>query len=165
MYKTGDYVVKAVEGVCKIVAIEPLDMPNISKDILYLHLVPVENPSVKLYIPQNTASEKLRNVTTKEQAMSLISNIPHIEPADIPEEKQRDKIYKEALLSGSCEQLVAVIKAIYTRNEKRQNEGKKSGTVDVHFFKVAEERLYAELAFALGKDKEDMREYIKQNIK
>ena len=164
MYNVGDYVVKATEGVCEIVAIEPLDIPNVPKDRLYLHLVPVENSTIKLYIPQDTAEEKLRGVTTEEQATDLISRIPDITPVEIPEEKQRDKVYKEAFLSGSCEQLVAVIKAIYTRNEKRINAGKKSGAVDEHFFKAAEDRLYSELAFALKKDKNEMREYIKKCI-
>lgn len=164
MYSVGDYVVKATEGVCRIVAIEPLDIPGIPRDKLYLHLVPVENPTVKLYLPEETANEKLRNVTTEKEATDLIARIPDIKPADIPEEKQRDKVYKEALLSGSCEQLVAVIKAIYVRNKKRYNEGKKSGAVDEHFFKAAEGRLYAELAFAMNKDKDDMREYIIDTI-
>lgn len=160
MYSVGDYVVKAAEGVCRIEAIQPLDMPNIPKDTLYLNLVPVENPSVKLYLPQDHAQEKLRDVITEEEAVSLISRMPDIKPADIPEAKQRDKVYKEALLSSNPEQLVAVIKAIYARNTKRQSEGKKNGAVDEHFFKAAEDRLYAELAFAMKKDKDEMREYI-----
>lgn len=160
MYKVGDFVVKATEGVCEIVAIEPLDMQGISKDTPYLHLVPVENRTVKLYLPETSGEEKLRDVITKEDALRLIESIPKIEPAEIPFEKQRDKVYKEALLSSNPEKLVAVIKAIYERNEKRQSEGKKNGAVDEHFFKAAEERLYAELAFALGKDKEEMRDYI-----
>lgn len=160
LYKVGDYVVKATEGVCKIVEIKPLDMPNISKEILYLHLVPVENPSVKLYLPETSANEKLRDVITEEEAVALIASIPEIKPADIPEEKQRDKVYKEALLSSNPQQLVAVIKAIYERSAQRQKQGKKNGAVDEHFFKAAEDRLYAELAFAMKKDKEDMRKYI-----
>ena len=160
MYNVGDYVVKAAEGVCKIDEIKALDMPNISKDKLYLHLVPVDNPSIKVYLPQDGAEEKLRNVITEKEATSLISRIPDIKPAEIPEEKQRDKVYKEALLSSSPEQLVAVIKAIYLRNEKRQSQGKKNGAADEHFFKAAEDRLYSELAFTLKKDKEDMRKYI-----
>ena len=164
MYNVGDYVVKAADGVCRIVAIKPLDIPNIPKDKLYLHLEPIENPTVKLYIPQDSAEEKLRDVITEEEASQLISEIPEIEPTDISEEKQRDKVYKEALLSGSCQQLVAVIKAIYSRNEQRQNAGKKNGAVDERFFKAAEDRLYAELAFALKKNKDDMSEYIKKTI-
>lgn len=164
MYKVGDYVVKATEGVCEIVAIEPLDMQGISKDVLYLHLVPVENKSVKLYLPESGAKDKLRDVITEEETLKLIDNIFNIEPVEIPYEKQRDKVYKEALLSSDPEKLVAVIKAIYIRNEKRQIEGKKNGAVDEHFFKAAEERLYAELAFALKKDKEEMKEFIIRKI-
>ncbi len=160
MYKVGDYVVKATEGVCEIVAIEALDMSGISKDTRYLHLVPIENKSVKLYLPENRAEEKLRAVITAEEAEELISGITEIEPVEIPFEKQRDKVYKEALLSSNPKQLVAVIKAIYDRNTKRQSEGKKNGAVDEHFFKAAEERLYSELAFAMKKDKGEMRNYI-----
>lgn len=164
MYKVGDYVVKATEGVCEIVAIEPLNMTGISKDTLYLHLVPVENKSVKLYLPEANAKEKLRDVITEEETLKLIKNIPQIEPVEIPFEKQRDKVYKEALLSSNPEKLVSVIKAIYERNEKRQSQGKKNGAVDEHFFKAAEDRLYAELSFALKKDKEEMKKFIIDSI-
>ena len=164
MYCVGNYVVKAPEGVCKIEAIAALDIPNVPKDKMYLHLVPVENTTVKLYLPQDNAADKLRDVITEDEAVGLIEKIPCIEPAEIPEEKQRDKVYKEALLSSNPEQLVAVIKAIYMRNEKRLSQGKKSGAVDEHFFKAAEERLYAELAFALKRDKDDMRTYIIDTI-
>ncbi len=160
MYSVGDFVVKATEGVCEIVAIEPLNMPNISKDIKYLHLVPVENSTVKLYLPETHAQDKLRDVIGAKEAEELISRIPDIKPAEIPEEKQRDKVYKEALLSSNPEQIVAVIKAIYNRNSLRQSQGKKNAAVDEHFFKAAEDRLYAELAFAMKKDKNEVKKYI-----
>ena len=164
MYKVGDYIVKATEGVCEIVAIEPLDVPNMSKERLYLHLVPVENRTIKLFLPVDNVGDKLRNVITEKDALKLIENIPQIEPVEIPFEKQRDKVYKDALLSSNPEKLVAVIKAIYERNEKRQSEGKKNGAVDEHFFKAAEERLYGELAFALKKNKDEMKKFIIDTI-
>lgn len=160
MYHIGDFVVKANEGICKIEDINYLDIPNVPKDKMYMLLVPVENPSVKVYLPVDGAGEKLRDVITEEEAGKLIKRIPDIKAAEITDEKQREKMYKDAVLSSNPEQLVAVIKTIYDRKIKRENQGKKTGSVDERFFKVAEEKLYAELAFAMKKHKDEMKQFI-----
>ena len=164
MYKVGDFVVKLGEGVCEIVAIKHLDISGISRDELYFHLVPEENKTVKLFLPIQKADECLRNVITKEEAIELIQSIKKIEPATIIIEKQRDKVYRQALLSSNPQKLVSIIKSIYLRNKERLSQGKSSAVVDERFFKTAEERLYGELAFALGKDKNEIKEYIKKSV-
>ena len=42
--------------------------------------------------------------------------------------------------------------------------GKKNTSIDEHFFRVAENNLYTELAFAIGKNKEDMQQIICEKI-
>lgn len=164
MYKVGDFVVKIGEGVCRIVAIEPLDIAGMSKDELYFHLVPEENKTVKLFLPEQKADECLRNVITKKEALDLIQSIKKIEPANIIIEKQRDKVYRQALLSSNPQKLVSIIKSIYLRNKERLSQGKNSAVIDERFFKMAEERLYGELAFALEKNKNEIKDYIKKSV-
>ena len=53
---------------------------------------------------------------------------------------------------------------MYHRKQKRTALGKKNTSVDEHFFKLAENNLYTELAFAIGKQKEDMQGIIAEKI-
>ena len=49
---------------------------------------------------------------------------------------------------------------MYTRKKQRIEQGKKSFAIDDHFFKLAENSLYSELAFATGKEKQDIEKLI-----
>ena len=53
---------------------------------------------------------------------------------------------------------------MYQRKQKRNAQGKKNTATDERYFKLAEEYLYAELAFALGKNKNEMCKFIQETI-
>ena len=53
---------------------------------------------------------------------------------------------------------------MYHRKERRTAQGKKNTSVDEHFFKLAENNLYTELAFAIGREKDEMRQIIADKI-
>ena len=90
--------------------------------------------------------------------------IPKIAEAWITDDNQREQKYKEAIQSCDPEKLMSIIKNMYARMQKRTAQGKKSTSVDEHFFKIAENNLYTELAFAIGKNKEDMQHIITEKI-
>ena len=50
------------------------------------------------------------------------------------------------------------------RRKQRTEQGKKSTATDERYFKLAEDSLYSELAFALGKEKNEMRQLITDTI-
>ena len=54
------------------------------------------------------------------------------------------------------EALVAIIKMIYQRKEKRLAQGKKCTATDARYFQLAETLLYMELGVALGKPKQEV---------
>ena len=58
--------------------------------------------------------------------------------------------------SVESEALVAIIKMIYQRKQKRLAQGKKCTTTDTRYFQVAENLLYVELGIALGKPKQQI---------
>ena len=65
----------------------------------------------------------------------------------------------------SSAMLVKIIKTMLLRQQKRTNQGKKSTIMDDRYFKLAEDFLYSELAFAIGKDKKYMCQIISDTIK
>ena len=56
------------------------------------------------------------------------------------------------------------MKTLYIRRQKRLEEGKKTTAVDDRYFKLAENQLYGELAFALKVKKSELNGIIEQNI-
>jgi len=165
MYQIGDYVVKMGKGVCKIEDIGHLDMMDVDKNRLYYMLVPIADKGEKLYVPVDNDKSGLRRAMNSDEAWAIINQIPEIEEVAIPNEKLREQSYKEAIASGKPEELVRIIKHTYRRKQKRTEQGKKTTATDERYFKLAEEKLYGELAFALGKEKTDMRKLIVEAIK
>ncbi len=164
MYSVGDYVVKANNGVCRVEDIVHLDVSNVSKDKLYYLLIPQADRGAKLYVPVDTNSTSIRSVLSEEGAWSIIEEIPDIEETWIANDKQREQEYKEALKSCDPRLLVDIIKNIYLRKKKRQAEGKKSTSVDDRYFNLAEQALYSELAFAIGREPDEINEIIQDKI-
>ena len=164
MYEIGDYVIKANNGVCRVEDTLHPDLPNVDKNRLYYLLVPLDNKYSRLYVPIDTAENSLRRALSEEEAWEVIEKIPEVEAAWIANDKLREQTYKEAIHSCNPTALVSIIKNLYIRKKQRSEQGKKSTATDERYFKLAEDNLYAELAFALGKDKNQMRQIIAETI-
>ena len=164
MFEIGSYVVKPGNGVCQIKDILHPDFSGTDKKRLYYLLIPLENKNSKLYVPTDTAQQTLRKALTAEEALCVIQNIPSVEAAWIANDKLREQTYKQSLHSGEPNALISIIKNLYLRKKQRSEQGKKSTATDERYFKLAEDHLYSELAFALGKDKNEMRQLICDTI-
>ena len=97
----------------------------------------------------------------------MIKRIPDIPTAWTNNEKMREQNYKEAVRANDPEALVAIIKMIYQRKQKRLAQGKKCTATDARYFQIAENLLYMELGVALEKPKQEICktiiDYIDQN--
>ena len=79
-------------------------------------------------------------------------------------EEGLDESEKEAVKANDPEALVAVIKMIYQRKQKRLAQGKKCTSTDTRYFQIAENLLYMELGAAIGKTKKEVCETIIEYI-
>ena len=164
MFEIGDYVINANNGICKIEDKVHLDLPMSDKKKLYYMIVPIKEKSTKLYIPVDSDKQRIRKALDEVQALEVIDEIPRIEAVWISNDKQREQRYKEAIFSCEPKQLVGILKCMYMRNQQRNAEGKKNTTIDERYFKIAENNLYSELAFAMHKDKDELRQLITDRI-
>ena len=150
-YEIGDFVSKPVIGICKIENILYLNPQDEKNDKLYYLMKPVEDEKEKIYVPVSSSDSRLRLCLTKEEAWNLIKRIPDIPTAWTNNEKMREQNYKEAVRANNPEALVAIIKMIYQRKQKRLAQGKKCTATDARYFQIAENLLYMELGVALEK--------------
>ena len=163
-YEIGDLVSKPVTGICKIEDILYLTPQDEKNNKLYYLMKPIEDEKDKIYVPVSNSDSRLRLCLTKEEAWNLIKRISEIPTAWINNEKLREQNYKEAVKANDPEALVAIIKMIYQRKEKRLAQGKKCTATDARYFQIAENLLYMELGAALGKPKEEVCETIIEYI-
>ncbi|MGB5128254.1 MAG: CarD family transcriptional regulator [Blautia wexlerae] len=166
-YEIGDFVSKPVTGICKIENILYLNPQDEKNDKLYYLMKPVEDEKAKIYVPVSSSDSRLILCLTKEEAWNLIKRIPDIPTAWTNNEKMREQNYKEAVRANNPEALVAIIKMIYQRKQKRLAQGKKCTATDARYFQIAENLLYMELGVALEKPKQEICktiiDYIDQN--
>lgn len=105
MYKKGDYVVKMLEGICKIENIGYPDTTETNNTKEYYILVPINEKTSKIYLPVDYIDGRIRNMISKEEAIQLIKSIPNITKTEIHNEKLRKQEYKAAILSGDNKKL------------------------------------------------------------
>ena len=127
-------------------------------------MIPFNEKTAKIYIPLDSASKRILYAMNKDQAIQLIESIKNINETYIENEKEREKIYKDAINSCNPQKLVGIIKNLYLRRLERTNSGKKNTVVDDRYFKLAENQLHNELSFALQVEKEQVVQIIAQSI-
>lgn len=163
MFTIGEIVVHVSDGICTVADIGTLDMAQISKERKYYTLIPFYDKGSKLFIPVD-AAESLREAMDEKAVIKLLEKLPDIEPIEIRDEKRRELEYKSAIRSGDCSRIIQIIKTIYLRQEKRMEDGKKITEVDERYFRMAEDKLYGEIALAMHMEKSEVLDFIKKYI-
>ena len=161
MFQIGEYVVHGNDGICEVKDITQLELPGGSSKRQYYLLVPQKEKNGRIYSPVESSKVQTR-VITKQEADTLIREIPAIQAAWVENEKLRENVYKEAIKSCDLRELVKIIKNMYLRRQERISSGKKATVLDDRYFKLAEDKLYSELVFATGKDRNQIEKQIEQ---
>lgn len=152
MYRVGDFVVYK-KDVCKI---EDIQKKYGSE---YYRMVPIDDVSLVIDVPTDNKLGLIRDVMSKEDALSLIDNVVKI-PVIETEEKNMDVLYKELLSDGSYENIIKVIKTVYLRKQEKEEKNKKLSDKEVSCFEKAERRLYNELSVSLGMEYETTKNFV-----
>ena len=160
----GEYVVSSNKGVCLVEDITTLDISGVDKKREYYILKPVYMAGSTVYVPVDAAKESMRKVLSHEEAEALIQSIPEIPLITITNDKLLEQEYRSCMKTNSCESLIKIIKTIYLRKQKRLEAGRKVTAVDAKYFRMAEDNLYGELAISLDMPREDVENYIVEEM-
>lgn len=164
MFQVNDVIVYGKYGVCRVTNVGTLSMGGADSDKNYYTLRPIYQQDSVVYVPVDNDKVVMRTIISKSEVENLISDIPNMEDIGITSERERENKYKAALNTCDCRELIKMIKTIYQRKLSRIQDGKKATTVDEKYFRMAEEKLYGELAFVLNIEKEDVQSYISERI-
>lgn len=164
MYSVGDTVVCS-NGVCRVEKIGPLaGMGKSVANKKYYTLRPCFDAAATIYVPVEGDDEALRFALGKEEVRELMNEIEDLDQINISDEKKRELEYKNAVNSKDPRKLIRIIKTMYFRRKARIESGKKSTAIDERYFRIAENRLYEEMALALEIDRDEVKDYIRSYI-
>lgn len=156
MFQVNEMIVYGKHGVCKVVARGKIDMPMIDKNKEYYTLLSCKEKASVVYAPVENNKTVMRYVLTQDEVNKLLKEVPALEEIWIGNEREREACYKEILGRCDCRELIRILKTLYLRKQSRLESGKKTTAVDERYFYLAEEQLYGELSFVLGKTKEEI---------
>ena len=164
MFEVGDYVVFGSNGVCRITKIGPIDCSGADQTRVYYTMTPCYVRDSSIFTPVDNTRVVLRKVMTREEADDFLDRLDKIKAIPVEEERKREIMYKEVLLSCDPARIAGLIKTIYGRIQERQSEGKKVTSSDSKYFHIAEDSLYGELAISLGMEREEVGPYIQERM-
>lgn len=164
MFEVGEYIVYGVKGVCRVEDITHIDISGADKNRLYYVLTPIGESTGKIYAPTDNQKVMMRRIISKEEADRLIDELPQIELLWVPDDKQREAKYKEALNTCDYRAWVSIVKTLYLRRQERVAQGKKITALDERYMRTAENELYSELSLTLGIPKSEMENYIRERL-
>lgn len=164
MFEVGEYVVYGSKGVCRIEDIAHIDISGSNNERLYYVLTQIGDNKGKIYAPTDNEKTIMRKVISKDEATELIRELPGIGLLLVPNEKQREVVYKEALWACDNRARVSIVKTLYLRRKERIAKGKRATALDERYMRVAESELYNELSIALDVPKKQMEDYIREQL-
>ncbi len=164
MFSVGDTVVCS-NGVCTVEKIGPLaGMGKTVANRAYYTLRPCFDNAATIYVPVDGDDNALRFALDKKEVKKLMKEIDDLDQINISDEKKRELEYKNAVNSKDPRKLIRIIKTMYFRRKARIESGKKSTAIDERYFRIAENRLYEEFALAMGIERDEVKDFIRNNI-
>lgn len=164
MFEIGEYIICGSNGVCRVTKIGSMNLPGTIKGKLYYSLEPVYTGGSVIYTPVDNEKMIMRPILKKEEANQLILQMREIETLWIQDEKRREELFKNALRTCDCRELVKIIKTLYLRKQSRLAHGKKEISSDEKYLRLAEDNLYGELAISLEMPKEQVERFVCDTI-
>jgi len=166
MFQKDDYVIYGNSGICRVEDVGvPENYPIVRAGRLYYTLVQVFG-SGTIYAPADT-QVYMRNILTKQEAETLIEQIPEIEAEAFAGQDVRtlSEKYRECLDTHQCEDLVRLIKTIFQKKQSIAGSGKKLAKTEQDFDRLAKDLLHQEFSIALEIPLEAVEEYILKRVR
>ncbi len=163
MFKVNDVVMYASYGVCEIAAIEEKDFSG--ENVEYYILRPISDSRNTFYVPTNkeALTQQMRRVYTKSEVEELIKAIPDAKLINLDDDSQRKEKFREIISGGDREELIRLIKTLFSRRQELAQRNKRLRAADEKFLNDAENMLHDEFAYALGIKKDEVISYIRSH--
>lgn len=164
MFSIGDYMIYGVNGVCLIedICASPFDKKD-TRTFYMLRPLGATAGSV-IYTPTDNAQVPMRPLMSREDAEQLIDQIPLVPLLEVPVEKLRREVYRQAMQSCNPVEYVRLIKTVHVRRAEMIRQHKRLSETDSDFERNAKLSLYHELAVVLGVQYAEIEPYLASRV-
>ncbi len=149
MFSVGDRIVYGAEGVFCVseLASSPLDKNDTR--VFYVLKPMFGRPDSLIYTPAEGCMINMRPVMSRQEALSLLEQLPEIGEVEVEREKNRRDCYRDAMRGTMAENYIRIIRSVLRRREDFLRQKKRLPEADVEYEKRAKNCLYGELSVAL----------------
>lgn len=160
MLKVGDMVVYTTTGLCEVADIETKKIGKILKD--YYVLKPSVSTTATVFIPTDNEKllEKVHEVLSKNDILSLIDEVKSSEPQWIEDDNARKNHFREIISLGNRKDCLMVLRTIKCHQQELSGSGKRLHIADEMIMKDVIKIVCSEIAFVLKISLEEAAETI-----
>ena len=164
MHQVGEKFMYGVHGVCSIIDVETRRVDR--KNVEYLVLAPVDQPSARFYVPAHNeiALSKLRPLLSREAVECLFDAETTYANCWIPDENRRKLRYRELINNGERTELISMIRAVLLHRESQLSAGRKFHLCDENFLRDAQKILASEFSYILQIPRNEAIAYIENKL-
>jgi len=152
-----------MQGVCKIKDITEVDFSESGN--LYYKLVPECDKSGEIYVSVKNGEKKMRELVSQDQAEEMIKEMPTRKGKWISDDRERERVYKQAIMGGDYDQIMEIMVGISKRRKNRMKQGKRQTELDDRIFRNTKKVFFGELAVVLKKDIDSVEKEILTSMK
>lgn len=165
MYQKDDLILYGSTGVCRVTDIVSKRFSRNDPEKLYYVLTPLYQTGT-ITTPVENGKVFTRPVISRDEAISLIDEIPNIEAKAYHNQnlQQLESHYKEELESHDCRDLLRLTMSTYQKKREREQAKLKFGAVDRRYMERAEDLLFGELAVALDIERSNVPSFIEDRL-
>lgn len=167
MFNVGDIVFYSTTGVCEVKSIGEPALSGLPTHVDYYTLQPLsKNHREMIYVPTDTKAF-MRLAITGSQAQDYIDMVPGIEPQfpNTRNPKGIQDFYSGLMNSYEIPSLLQVIVSLTLKKRECQAKNKHLNQTQTTYLRRAQEMVYNEFAFAMGKTSDEIARIIEANIK
>ena len=165
MFQKGELILYGGTGVCRVTDIISKKFSRTDPEKLYYILTPLYQTGT-ITTPVENGKVFIRPVITRDEAIGLIDEIPHIEAEAYHNTnlQQLENHYKKELESHDCMDLLRLTMSTYRKKREREQAKLKFGAVDRRYMERAEDLLFGELAVALDIERDSVPSFIEHRL-
>lgn len=165
MFKVGDIVKYGVNGICKITDITMKDFCG--KETEYYVLQTMTGFASTFFVPTKNATltSKMQHLLSREEALSVISEIPEAHLEWIENDKERSSAFSTILNSNDRRDILRLSGLLYQKKHELESRGKKLHIADERIMHEAERIIGDELSTVLNIPKSEIPTFISETLK
>lgn len=172
MYHTGDIVMYAGTGVCKITDIVNQSFTGAEKRTYYVLKALYDNTETTIYCPVDNAEARIRNLLSREQIENLIcnpcgSNSPadaNAHPIWTDNASARKRLFAQIVKDGNQTEIFRLIAEIREKQQKMQQCGKKLHSSDEKIMHEAQKIISQELAYTMNIKIDEVEDFVAKKM-